>query len=108
MACPWVATSSMRTSSRWPARCPGGGRFSLSSPHLSGRPALLFDLGCTLVDSVYQHVLAWRDALEGEGFHLSVCRAHRRIRIRARLLLPPLLRGAGHARPPPPPAPRPQ
>jgi Predicted phosphatase/phosphohexomutase len=26
-------------------------------------PALLFDLDGTLVDSVYQHVLAWREAL---------------------------------------------
>src|SRR5207253_745259 len=27
-------------------------------------PAFLFDLDGTLVDSVYQHVLAWREALE--------------------------------------------
>ena len=26
-------------------------------------PAFLFDLDGTLVDSVYQHVLAWREAL---------------------------------------------
>jgi beta-phosphoglucomutase-like phosphatase (HAD superfamily) len=30
-------------------------------------PALLFDLDGTLVDSVYQHVIAWRTALEDEG-----------------------------------------
>ena len=30
-------------------------------------PALLFDLDGTLVDSVYQHVLAWREALEKTG-----------------------------------------
>ena len=29
--------------------------------------AFLFDLDGTLVDSVYQHVLAWREALEAEG-----------------------------------------
>ena len=29
-----------------------------------GRPAFIFDLDGTLVDSVYQHVLAWREALE--------------------------------------------
>jgi hypothetical protein len=29
----------------------------------SATPALLFDLDGTLVDSVYQHVLAWSDAL---------------------------------------------
>jgi cellulose synthase/poly-beta-1,6-N-acetylglucosamine synthase-like glycosyltransferase len=28
------------------------------------RVAFLFDLDGTLVDSVYQHVLAWREALE--------------------------------------------
>ena len=32
----------------------------------------LFDLDGTLVDSVYQHVLAWRDALDEEGIELSV------------------------------------
>jgi beta-phosphoglucomutase-like phosphatase (HAD superfamily) len=30
-------------------------------------PAFLFDLDGTLVDSVYQHVLAWREALEKTG-----------------------------------------
>ena len=29
--------------------------------------AFLFDLDGTLVDSVYQHVLAWREALESAG-----------------------------------------
>ena len=29
--------------------------------------AFLFDLDGTLVDSVYQHVLAWREALERAG-----------------------------------------
>ena len=32
----------------------------------------LFDLDGTLVDSVYQHVLAWREALDQEGIDLSV------------------------------------
>jgi len=68
----------------------------LSSPHLSGRPALLFDLDGTLVDSVYQHVLAWRDALEGEGFHLSVWRIHRRIGMSGGLFLRALVRELGH------------
>jgi HAD superfamily hydrolase (TIGR01509 family) len=45
----------------------------------SSRPAFLFDLDGTLVDSVYQHVLAWRDALEQEGIELSVWKIHRRI-----------------------------
>ena len=41
--------------------------------------AFLFDLDGTLVDSVYQHVLAWREALDREGIDLSVWRIHRRI-----------------------------
>ena len=30
-------------------------------------PALIFDLDGTLVDSVYQHVLAWHEALAEAG-----------------------------------------
>jgi HAD superfamily hydrolase (TIGR01549 family) len=45
----------------------------------SSTPAFLFDLDGTLVDSVYQHVLAWRDALEEAGLPLAVWRIHRRI-----------------------------
>ena len=30
-------------------------------------PAFLFDLDGTLIDSVYQHVLAWHEALEEVG-----------------------------------------
>jgi len=36
------------------------------------RTAFLFDLDGTLVDSVYQHVLAWREALEAGGIHLAI------------------------------------
>ena len=42
-------------------------------------PALIFDLDGTLVDSVYQHVLAWHEALQKDGIELSVWRIHRRI-----------------------------
>ena len=41
-------------------------------------PAFLFDLDGTLVDSVYQHVLAWKEALDAEGIELSVWRIHRK------------------------------
>ena len=34
--------------------------------------AFLFDLDGTLVDSVYQHVLAWKEALDREGLDLSI------------------------------------
>src|SRR5207245_7339236 len=63
----------------------------------SSRPALLFDLDGTLVDSVYQHVLAWREALETEGFHLSVWRIHRRIGMSGGLFLKALVRALGHS-----------
>src|SRR5919205_3752367 len=43
------------------------------------RPAFLFALDGTLVDSVYQHVIAWRDALEQVGIDLPVWKVHRRI-----------------------------
>ena len=46
---------------------------------MSAGPAFLFDLDGTLVDSVYQHVLAWREALEACGVELSVWRIHRRV-----------------------------
>jgi HAD superfamily hydrolase (TIGR01509 family) len=55
-------------------------------------PAFLFDLDGTLVDSVYQHVLAWREALEREGIELAVWRIHRRIGMSGGLLANALLR----------------
>jgi HAD superfamily hydrolase (TIGR01509 family) len=57
--------------------------------------AFLFDLDGTLVDSVYQHVLAWRDALEASGIQLSVWRIHRRIGMSGGLFLNALLRETG-------------
>jgi len=58
-------------------------------------PGLLFDLDGTLVDSVYQHVLAWREALETAGLELSVWRIHRRIGMSGGLFLDALLRETG-------------
>ena len=60
-------------------------------------PAFLFDLDGTLVDSVYQHVLAWREALEREGVQLSVWRIHRRIGMSGGLLVNALLRETGRS-----------
>jgi len=56
------------------------------------RPAFLFDLDGTLVDSVYQHVLAWREVLEQVGINLSVWRIHRRIGMSGGLFVNALLR----------------
>jgi HAD superfamily hydrolase (TIGR01549 family) len=60
--------------------------------------AILFDLDGTLVDSVYQHVLAWRQALESAGIQLSVWRIHRRIGMSGGLFVNALLREIGMAR----------
>src|SRR5271166_2952944 len=54
--------------------------------------AFLFDLDGTLVDSVYQHVLAWKHALDKEGINLSVWRIHRRIGMSGGLFTNMLLR----------------
>jgi HAD superfamily hydrolase (TIGR01509 family) len=58
-------------------------------------PAFIFDLDGTLIDSVYQHVLAWREALERAGIELSVWRIHRRIGMSGGLLVNALLRETG-------------
>ena len=62
---------------------------------MAAPPAFVFDLDGTLVDSVYQHVLAWREALEREGISLSVWRIHRRIGMSGGLLVNALLRETG-------------
>ena len=49
----------------------------------------------TLIDSVYEHVLAWYEALEQVGIALSVWRIHRRIGMSGGLLINALLREAG-------------
>ena len=60
------------------------------------KTAFLFDLDGTLVDSVYQHVLAWREALEAGGIHLAVWRIHRQIGMSGGLFINALLRETGH------------
>ncbi|GJG89273.1 haloacid dehalogenase [Gemmatimonadetes bacterium T265] len=57
--------------------------------------AFLFDLDGTLVDSVYQHVLAWHEALQAEGIELSVWRIHRKIGMSGGLFTNMLLREIG-------------
>src|SRR5438552_15986960 len=69
-----------------------------SRPGLApGRTAFLFDLDGTLVDSVYQHVLAWREAMAGVGIELAVWTIHRRIGMSGGLMANAILRETGHA-----------
>ncbi len=60
-------------------------------------PALLFDLDGTLIDSVYQHVLAWQEALTTFGIDLAVWKLHRRIGMSGGLFVNALLRETGGA-----------
>src|SRR5438445_722970 len=60
-----------------------------------GAPAMLFDLDGTLVDSVYQHVLAWHEVLGRAGMELSVWKIHRRIGMSGGLFVNALLRETG-------------
>jgi HAD superfamily hydrolase (TIGR01549 family) len=60
-----------------------------------GPLAFLFDLDGTLVDSVYQHVLAWREALDEMGIEVAVWRIHRRIGMSGGLFASALLRETG-------------
>jgi HAD superfamily hydrolase (TIGR01509 family) len=58
-------------------------------------PAFLFDLDGTLIDSVYQNVIAWRNALAKLNIDLSVWRIHRRIGMSGGLFVSALLRETG-------------
>jgi HAD superfamily hydrolase (TIGR01549 family) len=63
---------------------------------MQSRPiSFLFDLDGTLVDSVYDHVLSWHEALEEEGIELSVWRIHRKIGMSGGLFTNMLLRETG-------------
>jgi hypothetical protein len=64
----------------------------------SGRslPAMLFDLDGTLVDSVYQHVIAWSESFDHYGVHIPAWKIHRRIGMSEKLFAPMLLREIGH------------
>lgn len=57
--------------------------------------SFLFDLDGTLVDSVYQHVLAWHEALQEEGIELSIWRIHRKIGMSGGLFTNMLFRETG-------------
>src|ERR1700722_332491 len=58
-------------------------------------PVFLFDLDGTLIDSVYQHVIAWHGALSKLDIDLSVWRIHRRIGMSGGLFVSALIRETG-------------
>jgi HAD superfamily hydrolase (TIGR01509 family) len=69
----------------------------VSEPPERAQPAFLFDLDGTLIDSVYQHVVAWREALNEVGVSLAVWKLHRRIGMSGGLFFTALLRLLGEA-----------
>jgi HAD superfamily hydrolase (TIGR01509 family) len=77
------------------AVCVSCGREPMAERSSHVETAFVFDLDGTLVDSVYQHVLAWREALEAEGIELAVWRIHRRIGMSGGLFTNLLLRETG-------------
>ena len=67
----------------------------MTEPTPRQHTSFVFDLDGTLVDSVYQHVLAWHVAIEMEGFDLSVWRIHRKIGMSGGLFTNALFRELG-------------
>lgn len=65
------------------------------SPTPNTKLAFLFDLDGTLIDSVYEHVLAWREALHEMKIELSTWRIHRRVGMSDGLILTALQRETG-------------
>jgi HAD superfamily hydrolase (TIGR01549 family) len=59
------------------------------------RLSFLFDLDGTLLDSVYQHVTAWRESLDTVGINLAVWKIHRRIGMSGGLFVTALARELG-------------
>jgi HAD superfamily hydrolase (TIGR01509 family) len=78
------------SSSRW--RLDGTIAESIQGGYVRIEPHFLFDLDGTLIDSVYQHVLAWKRALDAEGIELSVWRIHRKMGMSGGLFTHQLLR----------------
>jgi HAD superfamily hydrolase (TIGR01509 family) len=60
-------------------------------------PPMLFDLDGTLVDSAYQHVLAWHETFIDFRMDVPNWKIHRRIGMGGSFFLPALLREIGHS-----------
>jgi HAD superfamily hydrolase (TIGR01549 family) len=58
----------------------------------SNKPAILFDLDGTLIDSVYEHVIAWAASLRSVGIVVPDWKIHRRIGMNGKSMVRQLLR----------------
>jgi HAD superfamily hydrolase (TIGR01549 family) len=57
------------------------------APEKPQKPAILFDLDGTLLDSAYEHVSAWQQALNEEGVQVLNARIHRCVGMSGKLML---------------------
>ena len=62
---------------------------------LRRQPAFLFDLDGTLIDTVYEHIIAWSEAIEEVGIKVSKWRIHHRIGMSDGLIMRALERETG-------------
>jgi HAD superfamily hydrolase (TIGR01509 family) len=87
--------SQPRSISQGKSRDSGGIRVVPKPADAKTIPPILLDVDGTLIDSVYEHVMAWREALEEVDIRLPNWKIHRRIGMSGRLFLPTLLRELG-------------
>ena len=66
-----------------------------SGKNSQGLPAFLFDVDGTLIDSVYEHVAAWAQALKSVGIVLPKWKLHRHIGMSGQSFVHELLRETG-------------
>ena len=57
------------------------------APEQKKIPSFLFDLDGTLLDSAYEHVMAWLDALIEEDIYIPNARIHRCVGMSGKLML---------------------
>src|SRR5258708_15754552 len=69
-----------------------GRRVQPVRPQPSSQPAILFDLDGTLVDTVYQHVVAWSTPLRSVGIVVPDWKIHRRVGMSGESMLRQLFR----------------
>jgi beta-phosphoglucomutase-like phosphatase (HAD superfamily) len=64
-------------------------------PEQRKTPSFLFDLDGTLLDSAYEHMMAWREALIEEDTYVPNARIHRCVGMSGKLMLRTLFKELG-------------
>jgi HAD superfamily hydrolase (TIGR01509 family) len=78
-------------------RRPAGRKGTSAKQPQPSKPAILFDLDGTLLDSNYEHVIAWRLALRCVGIEVTNAFLHRCIGMRGELLVKAAFKEVGRA-----------